>query len=495
MSDRSARLSKFLFSIEKGYRTIQKASDAKLFLEALCTQDKNPVRCIERILSSELNTTALNTSFRVDLSVDFLTGAASDFVQYLQHPGIENLCNGQFLRRILSGIVDPPTYWNALVEAHRRHELPEVGEQGFAWLLLNLLAMPEQKDSAHQIAKEIVQRRDFLDSPSAAIRGIGYKIDNILKTTSTALANSQAGGRHDNDCQNFREISILPTADEIACPEMPFYRRADEIYKIDPDSRPAVHHDNHFRLLREDLLAELREGLQAALGHKKGRRLAYRVDGLAWKGVETGPAGNRRRCCVTFSCSKGLPQLSHLSKVDRHKVLDSNRNLIKHQGFGCLLYGKDVVAFGTIDRTASSLLDDVPTLAIEITGRNALRRILQCSVNNGALTFIVVNTPVFAYEPILQRLQEKLEFPLSDILLSSEPSSQDADPSQEVSHHIKQINEANGLNIRNILGTKMNISLDQSQLEALIAGLGRRVSIIQGPPGMCRKSSHAITAV
>ncbi|KAH8689078.1 P-loop containing nucleoside triphosphate hydrolase protein [Talaromyces proteolyticus] len=494
MSDRSARLSKYLFSIEKGNKKIQKASDAKLFLEALCDQDKNPVRCIERILSSELNTTALNTSFRVDLSVDFLRGAASDFLRYLQHPGIENLCNGQFLRRILSGIVDPPTYWNALVEAHRKHDLSELSEQGFAWLLLNLLNMPVQKDSVHQIAQETVQRRDFLDSPSTAIRGIGYKIDNILKTTSTALAGSQVGGRHDNDFQNFREISILPTADEIACPDTPFYRRADEIYQINLDNRPAAHHDNHFRLLREDLLAELREGLQAALGHKKGRRPAYRVDGLTWKGVETGPAGSRRRCCVTFSCNKGLPQLSHLSKGDRHKVLDRNRNLIKNQGFGCLLYEKDVIAFGTIDRTASSLLDDVPTLAIEITGRNALRRILQCSVGEEELIFIVVNTPVFAYEPILQRLQEKLEFPLSDTLLSSEPSSQDADLNEDVSRIIKQIKDANGLNIRNILGTKVKISLDQSQLEALIAGLGQCASIIQGPPGTGKSFIGALIA-
>lgn len=492
MSDRSARLHSFFTSVEKGNKKIEKTSDAKLFLEALCSQDKNPVQCVEKILSSELNIAALNTSFRVDLSLDFLKGSANDFLQYLQHPGVENLCNGRFLRRILHGLVDPPTYWHAVVEAHRRHELPETAEQGFAWLLLNYLINSVQEESVLEIAKETLRRRDFLDSPSATIKGIGYKIENILKTSSTTLADSHAGGRHDNDFQNFREISILPTANEISCTEPPFYRRAEEILQLDANSRPAAHHDNQFRLLREDLLAELREGLQAALEQKKGRRPAYQIDGLTWKGLETGHTGKRRRCFVTFSCNKGLPRLAHLSKVERTKALESNHHLLKNQSFGCLLYAKEVIAFGTIDRTSSSLVDDIPSLAIEISGRNSLRRILQCSIGQAVFTFILVNTPVFAYEPILQRLQEKLEFLLSDILLSSEPSSRVVDTVEGVSNIIRDIGNANGSDIGHILGTNLDIFLDESQSNALTTSLKQSVSIIQGPPGNVQRYLYIV---
>lgn len=35
--------------------------------------------------------------------------------------------------------------------------------------------------------------------------------------------------------------------------------------------------------------------------------------------------------------------------------------------------------------------------------------------------FLIVKIPVFACEPILQKLQEKTEFSMADILLASEP--------------------------------------------------------------------------
>jgi hypothetical protein len=489
MSNRSDRLLKHLSLVEKGKRKIEKATDAKLLLEALCDQSDR-LRCIERLASSPNTLNSLQNSFRVDFSPEFVNGSATEFLTYLQNPSIENFCNGQFVQKIVSKIVDPPTFWNAFVEAHHRKVLTEQAEQSFAWLLLVLLSPPNCTDDIIQIAEQIVQNRSFLDSSSHGIRAIGYRIGNILnilKTASATLIDAGAyrpGGRHDNDFENFREIAILPTPDEIASTAFPFYRRADEIYNVPSDHRPAVHYDNQFRLLREDLLAELRNDLQIARGQKKGRRSAYRIDGLAFRGVECGVHGRQKRCCLAFDCKNGLPRLSMLSKTERKRMLSDDRNLIKHQAFGCLINGTNIVAFATVDRNESSLLDDIPILVLDVTGRDGVNRILACASIGTTLTFLVVNTAVFAYEPILRRLQEKTEFPMFDCLLSSEPSQQALSLNKRLSNVVEKIEATEGKQLQDILDVERTIALDSSQYQSLLAGLKHSMSIIQGPPGI-----------
>ncbi|KAJ7857559.1 hypothetical protein B0H13DRAFT_1158865 [Mycena leptocephala] len=84
---------------------------------------------------------------------------------------------------------------------------------------------------------------------------------------------SAPGGRHDNDHSDFRKIAIFPTADEIACTESPFLRFAaaldeDEIVT----NRVGVYLDHLYRILREDMLYELREEMQLMSGKQKGEQ-------------------------------------------------------------------------------------------------------------------------------------------------------------------------------------------------------------------------------
>jgi len=138
MSDRSARLSKYFSLIEKGVRKVEKISDATLFLEALCNQS-DPLRCIEKLVSNPHALESLQNSIRFDVSAKFLNGPMECFLTYLRAPGIEQLCNGQFLRKIISSLVDPPTFWNAFVNGHNQKVLTEASDVAFAWMLLQLL--------------------------------------------------------------------------------------------------------------------------------------------------------------------------------------------------------------------------------------------------------------------------------------------------------------------------------------------------------------------
>lgn len=384
---------------------------------------------------------------------------------------MENIGGDQSLGAILSAITEPPLYWNALVDAHKRHELPPNAEHGFAWLVFSLLHSPVNNKQITKIAREVGTSQVFLHSASTTVRHIGRNINNILQLTSLKkLTKSQAGGRHDNDFQDFRDVSILPTPAEIAYKDTPFYRRLEEVYNANVNSRPSVHRDNQFRLLREDLLSELCGGLEAALSH---RTAEDRIENMTWDGVVVDSDGRRRHLRVTFRCHE-----------DQNKASEDNRKFIKHEKFGCLMSKGDAVAFGTIDRNTSSLLDNVPTLAIKITGGDSLRRILQRSADKAEFSFVAVNTPVFAYQPILKRLQEQIESPLSDTLLALEPLPKVIDLPDKLSQVIKEIHDLNGRNIHRVLRLKTEVSLDRSQLDALMAGLKQSVSIIEGPPGM-----------
>ncbi|KAK5048890.1 hypothetical protein LTR84_005310 [Exophiala bonariae] len=496
MSDRSVRLSKYFSLIEKGERKVEKVSDATLFLEALCKQ-QDPLFCIERLVSSPHALASLQNSIRFDLSTKFLNGPIERFLTYLRTPGIEQLCNGQFLRKIISSLVDPPTFWNAFVNGHNQKVLTEASDVAFAWMLLQLLTSPSCGDDIHKTARNAIDDRSLLESPSLEVRTLGYKVQNVLDIRSTDLSqfgDHKPGGRHDNDFEDFRKISILPTPDEIASTEQPFYREAHQIYEAESEHRPAMHYDNQFRLLREDFLAELRNDLQVAQGRRRGKRTAGLISGLTFKGMDCGTETRKKLCSLTFLCEKDVPQMTGIPKSGRMAFLTNNKNVLKHQSFGCLVQGTDIVAFASVDRNESLLAEDIPVLALQVVESEAVTRVLTRAKQATPFHFIVVDTAVFAYDSILQRLQEKSDFPLSGCLLSSEPLLQSLEIGSKLSSMVEKLRATQGQNIHRVMGISKTVSLDQSQFESLMVGLVHTLSLIQGPPGTGKSFIGALLA-
>ncbi|KAI1935491.1 hypothetical protein LOZ12_005733, partial [Ophidiomyces ophidiicola] len=320
-------------------------------------------------------------------------------------------------------------------------------------------------------------------------------INNYLESTSTFVNPDDTykpGGRHDNDFEDFRRISILPTPDEILSMELPFYRRMDDIYDAPAELRPGMHYDNQFRLLREDLLGELRNDLHIALGQKQGKRSATIISGLVFKAFEF--KGHRKPCSLAFECRDGLPQLSRLSKNDKEKALAESKNFLRHQSFGCLLNGDDIVAFASIDRDESLLSQDIPILTLQIPGAESLKRVLLCVGVVRSLQYIAVDTAVFAYEPILQQLQKMTSFPFASTILSSVPALQNVDHGSGLFSIIDRIKSSQGEDIQSVLGVSKKISLNISQLNSLSSCLSHAVSLIQGPPGTGKSFIGALAA-
>ncbi|KAG1880008.1 AAA domain-containing protein [Suillus subluteus] len=90
--------------------------------------------------------------------------------------------------------------------------------------------------SYRDFAKKPSTLRRLLDSSQQTVKDIGYRIQHILSTLESGTpvaAVSRPGGRRDDDFNDFKEISILPTADEILCQQPPFIRPSSVLE--DPD--------------------------------------------------------------------------------------------------------------------------------------------------------------------------------------------------------------------------------------------------------------------
>jgi hypothetical protein len=100
------------------------------------------------------------------------------------------------------------------------------------------------------------------------------------------------------------------------------------------------------------------------------------------------------------------------------------------------------------------------------------------------VSLVQINTPLFAYEPILRGLQamRPIEFLRDGALLSKPHKPQTADGTfsdiDQVSIH-KLVHK-----LEMTSNSTKKITLDNAQAEALIWGLTQKVALIQGPPGI-----------
>jgi hypothetical protein len=477
-------LTKLLNVVIHGNRELNSLGDGKRFLEALSAQ-KDASRCVESIAASKSGLPAIGKAFRFSGDSAFLNGSATSVLRYLADPTVKQLHGGNFLHRILEQIVQPPTFWTTFVQAHLDQALSEDATLAFAWLLLEILRdlsgdLPDVRD----IAERITINESLLGSEHLEVRKLGHKIKHLLENTSADTTGTGPGGRHDNDHADYRKIKVLPTADEFSSNDRPFYRRADAIESVKISQRSHLHLDNQFRLLREDLLGELRNDFQISIGAKKGRRRVI-LRKLQFVGIDCGLPNRRKACSIKFQCNADIPQLKHFPDCSlRRKHVAENKGLLKHQSLGCLASKGDVVAFVSVDRDENELSQQPPILRLRITDDEALMKVLIASKISQDFEFIQVDTAVFAYEPVLRCLQNMLEVPLHEQLLEPTSGQKEALSGIQPTRTIEVISANLDRDLQHLLSTTKSVKLDNAQAQSLVTGLSKRVSLIQGPPGM-----------
>jgi hypothetical protein len=483
-SIRSTKLRALLTTILSGREGVT-ASNARQFLEAICDQPE-PSICIQRLVGSAHGYPALQSALSFNISPAFLNGVVAAFLHYLEAPELRTICGGEVLRQVISKVVNTPLVWGAIVNAAGSGQLSEKGFEAFSWLLLQLVSLPTERAITYApvVQDERIQRQ-LLDSSQQQVRLRAQRIVHIIGTIKARHKRvvGGPGGRHDNDDSDIRKISILPTPDELASKD-PFLPRACEVYKgVARSDVLALHVDGQFRLLREDMLRDLREEVQISLMMKKGRRKGFCVEHLSMAGVQ---CDHRQPWSLQLRCTQDLPQLPKKNTAERKQFLQENPRFLSHESMACLTADDEVVALGTLIREEDLLAQNPPVLCLQIPEK-AMEKSLPRIKTAKNVKLLQLSTAFFAYEPILKQLKEIKELSLEQEILLWEPGKSLPRPNYRFTSNMVNLMDTLGKDpsrdLSHVLQLPYPTKLDKSQAACLLAGLRQKLSLIQGPPG------------
>jgi hypothetical protein len=484
---RIAKLS-FLFNkVIHSERALSTPRDGKLFLEALCAQ-VDPATCIHKLLSTPAGLSSLQASIRFDTSVSFLNSHATPLLRYLQSPAIKSIGSGSVLARVLIPLVEPPFFWEAFTKSFIGRLLNSEACHAFAWLLLELISQPGKESLPYvALANSPTILDSILSSPDGPTRILGQKIKHALPLDASELhmdAEAKPGGRHDNDNANYKEISIMPTADELLSKDRPYFRTADFFANPELGSSLAiVHLDNQFRLLREDMLGEIRDEVKVLTGAKSGHHKGITIDNLLVTGVNMGNDRKRLPWGVVLKLQEGLPQLKNMDPGKRKNFLNDNRHIMRQGNMACLLVNDEPTAFPTIHRDVEELSKIPATITVQFTDDATLSKALSKMKTSDNIKLVQLDAAIFAYEPFLRRLQQISDLPLREEIIHWQKGEDLRRPSFQPAKLIRNLEARSGKDIQALLQLQKSVILDESQMNSLCACLTQRVSLVQGPPG------------
>ncbi|KAG1804061.1 P-loop containing nucleoside triphosphate hydrolase protein [Suillus subaureus] len=436
--------------------------------------------CVSKIVGESKGPSIVQEAMRLDLSAEFMNGIGADVLVYLLQA---TSISSNVLDHLFVQIVEPDFFWSAFSHAFARGELLEKAQRAFASLLLRLLNLSNH-DTAPYL--ELAGRPNVLPqltgSANLEVRLIGEKIKHILSMYGSSAPPSAANG----------------PADEIRSEQLPFLCRSSELEDESGEStHTADYLDNTFRLLCKDMIAEMREELQALEGKNVKHHRANLIDGIILKGVYHGADDRKMLWGITLECVDDLPSLKHIPLKDRKAYLTddhSGSKVLRHQSLVCVVADNEVVGFGTVNRVEDLLIRSPPIIVIQLDGRASTSRTILRLRNAKDTKLLQIDTALFAFEPVLKALQKTQHIPVSDELLFWKRGVTLQNPPQMADGVITAIEANRSGNLQHLLQTPNPIQLDRSQALSILSGLTQRVSLIQGPPGTGKSFVGALLA-
>ncbi|KAL2264535.1 hypothetical protein VTJ83DRAFT_7045 [Remersonia thermophila] len=489
---RLARLHGLFRDVTSGKRAIRSVPDAQLFLEAVRNQ-KSPSKCAEMLVSSPSGLNAVQAAVRVDLSQQFIVSHTLPTLRYFSDPEVKVLVDGQLVRDLVTVIAHPPTLLDVLIHLFETNQIPDDSLFPVAWLSLEIVNLPSGSPvNFERLVHCLSTNESFLKCQDHDTRDLGYKIRKAINLRRSPTSTQH--NNHDNDFEDYRKIRIYPTNDEFLCTQPPYLLTMREVYETDLEQRARAVVDMQFRMLREDMLSELRQDIQIAVGKKKGRRRAIALGNLVPTKIENRDeeAGRYKRCTLLLKCLSGLDWLHQHDTKARKKFLEAHPSILRHQSFGVICRNNDIVAFAFLDRDIDKLIRSPPIVSLQFTDHEGLERALLAlsSPERKTVQFLVVDTPVFAYEPVLSALQNMTDLPLLDLLVNPTGTTglvfEVPLGLQKMVANLKGSLKLFESGVPAVKMVEMNaqpIKVDESQFRALVAALSSPISLIQGPPG------------
>ncbi|KAI1758774.1 P-loop containing nucleoside triphosphate hydrolase protein [Hypoxylon sp. FL1150] len=496
-TSRSRLLDTFFYSVIEGKRMIRRPDDAKKFLESIVNRTDKP-NCIERLASSKSGQDALHTSLTFDASARFFNTSVSGLLQFLSDPALKRICDGELLNQILWVMVDPSLFWNTFVRHFKSKELESQAVDGFTWLLLQLVLLPPTQSSEFRQTAEVLLQDPKLYEGSSTAQSLFQKIRSLVLTPQTGadpnlVSDFGPGGRHDNDFPNYHDIAFLPTRAELQSTERPYYMQASAAFKLAVEDRAHAQLDNQFRLLREDMLADIREDLMKATGGNKRSSRKYMVI----KNLELENVGQASAMggpfTIVLRCEQDILESLGKNIEHRKRELKQKPGFLRHHSFGCLMKDGNILAFATLDRNEDQLSLVPPRLRLQVVGADPLRETL-LTLRTSMVDFLITPTPIFSYEPILERLQRKTDIELEhDLLVHSDAPMESSIRPADIIDALEASLVVQS-DLQQLIQTTKKVNLDPSQVTALVHGLRYQTCLIQGPPGTGKSLVGALLA-
>ncbi|XP_057892164.1 NFX1-type zinc finger-containing protein 1 isoform X1 [Melospiza georgiana] len=468
------------------------------FLESLL--EKNPSEVVNTLASSSglkelLSQTTMNRNF-VQLICQVLRKACSSQLdrQRVQHIlGVVKESN--FLRVCL------PQYVSDMVTEvvpAVRHEYPE--HISNIILLLQHLINTFPASSVQKVSLLLTVLTASID----ALRGFGVDIteetEKNLNQVQMLMQHLQEKRREgtlradnctfmqpqDGQAGSYRFMSICPTYDEIHGNEKPFLRPNFVSGKYESTS---IYLDTHFRLLREDFVRPLREGIMEVLQNLQDRNLRRRkFDDVR----------------IYFDARIIAPSCTPTGIAYKVQFDTKPLRFVQWQNSKRLLYGSlvcmsqdrfETFLFATVsNRNAAELANGIVELSFDADSQPLVGQFEPSD------SFLMVETTAYfeAYRHVLEGLQKMREedIPFQRYIVECDaqvkvPAYLTWDTAYNLAPLVKTSPKdkcPDSLKIVKILDPSQwlsmeDLKLDESQMQALNLALTKELAIIQGPPG------------
>ena len=281
---------------------------------------------------------------------------------------------------------------------------------------------------------------------------------------------------------DFREMSIYPLDKELFSEEKPFLRQN----KVETTAKYKDFHDYldvHFRLLREDFVSPLREGIREIIKNIPDRERSQNL--YIYENVEVLTSAFTRA---------GIVHSIHLDMKRLRKIPWEHSKRLLFGSFLCLSKNNfKTMLFSTV---ANRKAEDLRAGKLEIRFVSDLE-----GTPKTREKYVMVESPAYfeAYRPILEQLKKITPdaFPFQEYLVNCDSDVKPPKylrcgiPGRQVLYDMEdtfEMETSKGSSLVSVSDTKSwphaeDVHLDPSQLEALKGALTKEFSVIQGPPG------------
>ena len=459
-------------------------TNAKQFLEAVISEE-DPGICIQRLNASATGLRAVRMALASDTSLTFLNGIFTSLIRYVQNPEIVTICGGCMVQQLTSAIVEVDVTWGAYIEAAAEGRLSNDALDALSSFLVEILSTQDGIPRIIEASRNGEIRKRMLAHPNMDVRLQARKIAHMVEIIGghKSATSDGPGGRHDNDFEDMHAIEIMPTAEELASRD-PYLPRVQDTASSGGLTSLAAQVDRQFRLLREDMIAELRDELSHIRAPGKSSvRKRLRVSSLSLVGAL---CDDKRQWSLRFECLTGLPQIPVLPLGKKKKFIKENINYLKDDSVGCLMVTDQFLSLATICRDEDLLNQQPPVLCL-IVPESSVERVISVVKSSLSVSFIQLNTPLFSYEPILKQLKAIRNLPLAEVLFAGDRDCIGNDIEFRMDPSLQsilgQVEKDGVVRIDKVLSLSRETRLDKSQAQCFIAGLRQKVCVIQGPPG------------